>query len=65
METISRTLKQKGIEQMKEFLLIALYLWLVFGLFIVYKSVILAEYHIAFAYHGFALISALALGKPQ
>jgi hypothetical protein len=63
METTSRTLKQKGIEQMKEFLLIALYLWLVFGLFIVYKSVILAQYHIAFAYHGFALINALALGK--
>ena len=63
MATTSSTLKQKAIEQMKEFLLIALYLWLVFGLFIVYKSVILAEYHIAFAYHGFALINALALGK--
>jgi hypothetical protein len=63
MATTSSTLKQKAIEQMKEFSLIALYLWLVFGLFIVYKSVILADYHIAFAYHGFALINALALGK--
>lgn len=63
MATTRSTLKQKAIEQMKEFSFIALYLWLVFSLFIVYKSVILTEYHIAFAYHGFALINALALGK--
>jgi hypothetical protein len=63
METTSPTLKQKAVEQMKEFLLIALYLWLVFGLFVVYKSVILTKYHIDFAYHGFALFNALALGK--
>ena len=63
METTSRALKQKAIEQMKEFLLIALYLFLVFGLFVVYKSMILSEQHIAFAYHGFALINALALAK--
>ena len=63
MNTTSRSLKQKGVEQMKEFLLIALYLWVVFGLLVVYKSMILAEHHIPFAYHGFALINALALGK--
>jgi len=63
METTSRTLKQRVIEQMKEFLLIALYLWLVFGLLLVFKSMILAEYRIPLAYHGFAIINALALGK--
>jgi hypothetical protein len=63
METTSRTLKQKVIEQMKEFLFIALYLWLVFGLLVMYKSVILGEYQIDFASHGLALINALALGK--
>ena len=63
MATTSSTLKQKAIEQMKEFFIIALYLWLIFGLFILYKSVILAEYHISFVYHGFAFINALALGK--
>ena len=59
----SRTLKEKAYQQLKEFLLIALYLWLVFGLFTVYKSVVLAEHHIDFAYHGLALINALALAK--
>jgi hypothetical protein len=63
IETTSRTLKQKVIEQMKEFLFIALYLWLVFGLLVMYKSVILGEYQIDFAFHGLALINALALGK--
>ena len=63
MDTTSRTLKQRAIEQMKRFLLIALYLWLVFGLLVVFKSMILAEYRIPFAYHGFAIINALALGK--
>jgi len=63
METSSPTLKQKAIEQVKEFLLIALYLWLIFGLLLVYKSIVLAEFHIPFAYKGLALINALALGK--
>jgi hypothetical protein len=63
METTNRTLKQRVIRQMKESLFIALYLWLVFGLLVMYKSVILGEYHIDLAYHGFALINALALGK--
>lgn len=43
--------------------MIALYLWVIFGLLIVHRSVILAEYHIDFAYHGLALINALALAK--
>ena len=63
MKTTSRTLKQKAIEQLKKFLVIAVYLWLIFGLLTLYKSVILGEHHIDFAFHGFALINALALGK--
>lgn len=63
VETRSSTLKQKAYRELKEFSLIALYLWVVLGLFTVYKSVILREHHIDFAYHGFAVINALALGK--
>ena len=63
MEATGHALREKAVEQMKEFLFVALYLWLVFGLLVMYKSVILGEYHIDFAYHGFALINALALGK--
>ena len=59
MGTSSRTLKQIAYQQLKEFLAITLYLWVVFGLLVMFKSVILAEQHIPFTYHGFAIINAL------
>jgi hypothetical protein len=42
---------------------IAFYLWVVFALLEVHKSMILGEHHINFAAHGFALVNALALAK--
>jgi len=63
MDRSTRTLKHKAFQEFKDGLIIALYLWLVFGLLILHKSMILAEHHIDFAYHGFALINALALAK--
>jgi len=61
--TSTQTLKQKAYHELKEFFLIALYLWVVFGLFVLYKSVLLAEEHVSLALHGFAVINALAFGK--
>jgi hypothetical protein len=58
-----RTIKQRVIHGVKEYLSISAYLFVVFSLFTIYKSVILAERHIDFVLHGFALINALALGK--
>ena len=63
MSEIKRTLKQKAFDEVREGLLIALYLFLVFSLFVIYKWVILAQNHIDFALHGFALFNALALAK--
>jgi hypothetical protein len=63
MNASKPTLKQKAWQGMKEYLVISLYLWLVFALFVIYQSVILAEHDIPFAFHGFALINALALAK--
>jgi len=48
---------------MREYLVIFSYLFVVFSLFVAYKSLILAEHHIDFALNGFALINALALAK--
>jgi len=62
MSTASRTLKQVAYQQLKEFLFIALYLWAVFGLLVMFKSVVLAEHHIDFAYHGFARLIRVAYG---
>jgi hypothetical protein len=60
---IKRALKQKALQEAREYLLISLYLFVVFSLFVLYKWVILAEDHIDFALHGFALFNALALAK--
>jgi hypothetical protein len=61
--TRSEALKQKAYDELKEFFIIALYLWIVFGLFVLYKSVILAENHISYIAHGIALINALVFAK--
>jgi hypothetical protein len=63
MASSIEVLKQKAYRQLREFLIIAAYLWGIFGLLEVHKSMILAEHHVNFAYHGFALINALALAK--
>jgi len=65
METPNRTLKQKAYREIKEFLVITIYLWIVFSLLVVHKSIILGENYIDVASHGFALINALALAKSH
>jgi hypothetical protein len=61
--TAPATIKERAYHEFKEFLIIALYLWVVFGLFLLYKSVILNNEHISTVARGFALINALALAK--
>ena len=56
-------LKQKVVHTVREYLVISSYLFVVFSLLIVYKSLVLAEHHIGFVPHGVALLSALALAK--
>jgi hypothetical protein len=62
-DTTKPTLKQRAYHELKEYLLIAFYLWLVFGLFVLYKAVILNQEHVGVIAHGVALINALVLGK--
>lgn len=63
MSESERSLRQRAVHGMREYLVISLYLFIVFSSFTVYKSVILAEHHIDVTLHGFALINALALAK--
>jgi hypothetical protein len=63
MHTTTKAVKLKAYHEFKEFIVIVLYLWLVFGLLLLYKSVILGEEHIRYLAHGIALINALVLGK--
>lgn len=58
-----KTLQEKAYREFKEFLMIALYLWIFFGMLVEYKRLILAKEQVDFVAHGVALINALALGK--
>lgn len=64
MEASHRTLKQKAYHELKEFLGIAFYLWVILALFQLYRSLLLSEEHVTVVAHQwFAVINALALGK--
>lgn len=63
MTTTTHKLKERAYHELREYFVIVLYLWMIFGLFLLYKSVILAENHIRFSDKGLALINALVLGK--
>ena len=63
MATPALTVKQKIYLGIKDYILITLYLWLIFALFDVYRSVLVAQYHIDAVAKSFALINALALAK--
>jgi len=62
MGTASYTLKERAYRELKAFIGIAFYLWVVLVLFLVYKSVLLNE-DIGYVANGVALINALILGK--
>ncbi len=56
-------LKERGIDEVRRFLLIFVYLWLVFGLYVLNETLVLREHHIAFAAQGFALVNAAVMAK--
>ncbi len=55
--------KQVAYLQLKQFLIVFFYLWLIFALFDAQKAIILAREHIEFTGYGFAFINAMALAK--
>lgn len=64
METEPKaSLKERAIEEFKLFWVIAFYLWVFLGSFIVYRRLILAETGVTYLHYGFALIEALIIAK--
>jgi hypothetical protein len=55
--------KDRFIRAARQFLGMFLYLWVVFGLFLLHESVVLARYDIPFTRWGFALVTAFVLAK--
>ena len=55
--------KDKAKHQLKEYALMFVYLWIVFGLLTIHESIVLSQHQIDFRLHGVALINALIFAK--
>lgn len=58
-----QNLKARALEEMKEYLLITLYLWLLFALFAEYKRLLLQENGINLWNQSYAIVNAMIFGK--
>ncbi len=61
--TSKASLKERAAEELKAYLIIALYLYVLFGAFIAYRRLISAEMGSPYLHYGMALIEALIIGK--
>ena len=57
------SLKERAIEELRLFWIIALYLWVFLGSFTIYRRLIIAETGAAYLQYGIALIEALIIAK--
>jgi hypothetical protein len=58
-----RSLRARASEELRKFLIIFSYLWLVFFVFLVHEWAVLASNHISFRFYGLAVVNALILSK--
>lgn len=56
-------LKARALDEGTRFMVMFLYLWVLFGLFVLNERIILGQRGIDFSPHGFALLNALVLAK--
>lgn len=56
-------LKARAIQELRRYLVISLYLWVLLGSFAVYRRLIAAEAGTAYVHYGIALVEALIIGK--
>ena len=54
--------KQRAVE-VRRFVVLFLYLWALFGVFVLYERIVLTQRGMGFSLQGFALFNALALAK--
>src|SRR5262245_8959684 len=58
-----RSLKLQLLDELRKFLVIVAYLWLVFFVLFVHEWLVLAGHNISFRFYGLATLNALVLGK--
>jgi hypothetical protein len=58
-----RTLIERVTDEARRFVVMFLYLWVLFGLFVLNEKIILGHRGISFSSHGFAVLNAFVLAK--
>ncbi|WOJ91274.1 hypothetical protein RZS28_08475 [Methylocapsa polymorpha] len=56
-------LKKRALHEFRRFLAMFLYLWVLFAIFDLYRTIILTENHVNYRAQGFAAVNALMLAK--
>jgi hypothetical protein len=56
-------LKERAKDQIRNFALMFVYLWVIFGMLAVHESIVLAQHQINYRFHGLAFINALVFAK--
>ena len=59
----ARSLKAKAADEFRRFVVLFLYLWVLFGVFVLNQGVVMREHGINFPMLGFAFINALVFAK--
>jgi hypothetical protein len=59
----SRSLKARAADELRRFLVLFFYLWILFGVFVLNQGVVMREHGINFPMLGFAFINALVFAK--
>jgi hypothetical protein len=58
-----RHFKERAKDQIKNFALMFLYLWVVFGMLAIHEAIILSQHQINYVSHGLAVVNALVFAK--
>jgi hypothetical protein len=58
-----RHLREKAVDEFSKLVILFGYLWVVFELLSVHKSIVLSEYHLDYLEHAFAIINSLVFAK--
>jgi len=58
-----RLLRARAYDEFKRFLIIFFYLWAVFGLLSIHKSIVLSQHHLDYPEHAFAIVNAFIFAK--
>lgn len=62
-QALAARLKERAFKEIKRFVVLFLYLWVLFGLFALHERIVLRQEGINFTAQGFALVNALVLAK--